>query len=93
MIERFSNLDSVTKKGRQGKRTVRNLTYFSQKSNAETSPSELNEQGWKDTLCANPWEITRIIVPFGPYTGLFVWHFHILEHEDYEVMGPYVVIR
>ena len=52
-----------------------------------------NEQGWKDTVCANPWELTRIIVPFGPYTGLYVWHCHILEHEDYEMMRPYVVIR
>ncbi|WP_374056129.1 multicopper oxidase family protein [Rossellomorea sp. FM04394] len=54
---------------------------------------EANEQGWKDTVCANPWEMTRIIVPFGPYTGLYVWHCHILEHEDYEMMRPYVVIK
>ncbi|WP_243291790.1 multicopper oxidase [Bacillus sp. FJAT-47783] len=54
---------------------------------------ELNEQGWKDTVRANPKEITRIIVPFGPYTGLYVWHCHILEHEDYEMMRPYMVIR
>ncbi|WP_335869102.1 multicopper oxidase family protein [Bacillus sp. 2205SS5-2] len=54
---------------------------------------DLNEQGWKDTVRANPGEITRIIVPFGPYTGLFVWHCHILEHEDYEMMRPYVVIQ
>ncbi|MBW3112156.1 multicopper oxidase domain-containing protein [Bacillus sp. MCCB 382] len=52
-----------------------------------------NEQGWKDTVCANPWEMTRIIVPFGPFTGLYVWHCHILEHEDYEMMRPYVVIK
>ncbi|BCB02680.1 multicopper oxidase family protein [Bacillus sp. KH172YL63] len=51
------------------------------------------EQGWKDTVCANPWEMTRIIVPFGPYTGLYVWHCHILEHEDEEMMRPYVVVR
>ncbi|MCA1060629.1 multicopper oxidase [Rossellomorea aquimaris] len=54
---------------------------------------EPNEQGWKDTVCANPWEMTRIIVSFGPYTGLYVWHCHILEHEDYEMMRPYVVIK
>lgn len=54
---------------------------------------EPNEQGWKDTVCANPWEMTRIIVLFRPYTGLYVWHCHILEHEDYEMMRPYVVIR
>ncbi|WLR44216.1 multicopper oxidase [Bacillus carboniphilus] len=54
--------------------------------------ADLNEQGRKDTVRANPGEITRIIVPFGPYTGLFVWHCHILEHEDYEMMRPYYVI-
>ncbi|UII57701.1 multicopper oxidase [Cytobacillus spongiae] len=51
-----------------------------------------NERGWKDTVRANPNEITRIIVPFGPYTGLYVWHCHILEHEDYEMMRPFYVI-
>ncbi|WP_226584001.1 multicopper oxidase family protein [Halobacillus litoralis] len=56
-------------------------------------PPTLNERGWKDTVRANPGEITRIIIPFGPYPGLFVWHCHILEHEDYEMMRPYVVIR
>lgn len=53
---------------------------------------DLNEKGWKDTVRANPGEITRIIVPFGPYSGLFVWHCHILEHEDYEMMRPYKII-
>ncbi|MDQ0483989.1 multicopper oxidase family protein [Guptibacillus hwajinpoensis] len=52
----------------------------------------LNEQGWKDTVRANPKEITRIIMKFEPYAGLFVWHCHILEHEDYEMMRPYVVV-
>lgn len=52
-----------------------------------------NEQGWKDTVRANPKEITRIIMKFVPYAGLFVWHCHILEHEDYEMMRPYVVVK
>lgn len=52
----------------------------------------LNEQGWKDTVRANPKEITRIIMTFTPYAGLFVWHCHILEHEDYEMMRPYEVV-
>ncbi len=50
------------------------------------------EQGWKDTVRANPGEVTRIIMQFGPFTGLYVWHCHILEHEDYEMMRPYVVV-
>ncbi|REJ18956.1 MAG: copper oxidase [Caldibacillus debilis] len=56
-------------------------------------PPEPQERGWKDTVRANPNQVTRIIMRFGPYTGLYVWHCHILEHEDYEMMRPYLVIR
>jgi spore coat protein A, manganese oxidase len=56
-------------------------------------PPEPQERGWKDTVRANPNQVTRIIMKFGPYTGLYVWHCHILEHEDYEMMRPYIVIR
>ncbi|MBY8986647.1 MAG: multicopper oxidase domain-containing protein, partial [Candidatus Lokiarchaeota archaeon] len=68
-----------------------------------------NEMGWKDTIQANPGEITIIRVrfapldvdtydpftnqyPFDPATGPgYVWHCHILDHEDNEMMRPYVV--
>lgn len=56
-------------------------------------PSKYYEKGWKDTVIANPNQITRIIMKFGPYTGLYVWHCHMLEHEDYEMMRPYIVIK
>ena len=56
-------------------------------------PPEPQERGRKDTVRANPSQVTRIIMKFGPYTGLYVWHCHILEHEDYEMMRPYIVIR
>jgi spore coat protein A, manganese oxidase len=56
-------------------------------------PPEPQERGWKDTVRANPNQVTRIIMKFGPYTGLYVWHCHILEHEDNEMMRPYIVIR
>jgi spore coat protein A, manganese oxidase len=58
---------------------------------AATSP-EPHEAGWKDTVRADPGMITRIIVPFEGYTGRYVWHCHILEHEDNEMMRPYEVI-
>lgn len=54
---------------------------------------ELNEMGWKDTVRANPGEITRIIMRFVPYAGLYPWHCHILEHEDHEMMRPYEIIN
>ncbi len=51
-----------------------------------------NERGWKDTVSANPGQVTRIITRFTDFTGLYVWHCHILEHEDYEMMRPYQVM-
>ena len=51
-----------------------------------------NEAGWKDTVQAHSRMVTRIIVPFEGFTGRYVWHCHILEHEDNEMMRPYEVI-
>jgi spore coat protein A len=50
-----------------------------------------NEMGWKDTVRANPGEVTRIVTRFTDYRGKYVWHCHILEHEDYMMMRPYEV--
>ena len=50
-----------------------------------------DELGWKDTVRADPFAITRIIVKFEGYTGRYVWHCHMLEHEDNEMMRPYVI--
>jgi FtsP/CotA-like multicopper oxidase with cupredoxin domain len=51
---------------------------------------ELWETGFKDTVIAYPGEVTRVRAQF-PSEGLFVWHCHILEHEDNEMMRPYCV--
>jgi FtsP/CotA-like multicopper oxidase with cupredoxin domain len=48
------------------------------------------ESGYKDTVIAYPGEVTRVKALF-PLEGLFVWHCHILEHEDNEMMRPYCV--
>ncbi|RPJ21186.1 MAG: hypothetical protein EHM35_18540, partial [Planctomycetaceae bacterium] len=53
-------------------------------------PANEWETGWKDTVIANPDQITRIIAQFS-LEGLYVWHCHILEHEDNEMMRPYYV--
>jgi spore coat protein A len=55
-------------------------------------PPDPNEAGWKDTVRADSRMVTRIIVPFTGYTGRYVWHCHILEHEDNEMMRPYEVV-
>ena len=51
-----------------------------------------NEMGWKDTVRVNAKTVTRIIVPFLGYSGRYVWHCHILEHEDNDMMRPYEVL-
>ncbi len=59
---------------------------------ADAVPPKANEAGWKDTVRATPGASTRIIVKFEGYTGRYVWHCHILEHEDNEMMRPYEVV-
>jgi len=56
-------------------------------------PPEPNEMGWKDTVRADAGMVTRIIVRFDGYPGRYVWHCHILEHGDNEMMRPFEVIR
>jgi FtsP/CotA-like multicopper oxidase with cupredoxin domain len=53
-------------------------------------PAEPWETGYKDTVIAYPGEITRVKASFD-IPGLYVWHCHIVEHEDNEMMRPYVV--
>jgi spore coat protein A len=50
-----------------------------------------NELGWKDTVRVDPMTVTRIIVKFEGFAGRYVWHCHMLEHEDNEMMRPFIV--
>ncbi len=54
----------------------------------EPRPPESWESGFKDTVIAYPGEVTRIRAQF-KQNGQFVWHCHIVEHEDNEMMRPY----
>lgn len=56
----------------------------------QPTPPDANEAGWKDTVRMNPGEVTRIIARFDR-EGLYVWHCHILSHEDHEMMRPFYV--
>ena len=55
-------------------------------------PPAANEAGWKDTAIVNPRDVLTIIVPFVGYTGRYVFHCHMLEHEDNDMMRPYEVV-
>ncbi len=57
-----------------------------------------NERGWKDTVRANPGQITRLRTNWTLPTGLtpaqnYVYHCHILEHEDNSMMRPLQLVR
>ncbi len=53
-------------------------------------PPEAWEIGLKDTVIAYPGEVTRLRAKF-ENPGRFVWHCHIVEHEDNEMMRPYQI--
>ncbi len=55
-------------------------------------PPEPSESGWKDTVRAHGSMVTRFIVRFEGYAGKYVYHCHVLEHEDNEMMRPYEVL-
>ncbi len=62
-----------------------------------------NEAGWKDTVRVNPGErdgsdnissaeMVVVAAQFNKHAGRFMYHCHILEHEDSEMMRPFVVV-
>jgi spore coat protein A len=71
-------------------------------------PADPNEQGWKETFRANPGEVTTIITTFnmpgdappsprlqhsfGVSGAEYVWHCHILEHEEHDMMHALVIV-
>lgn len=55
-------------------------------------PPKPSEMGWKDVVQCPPGTVTRIIVPFTPYAGRYLWHCHILEHEANDMMRPYKIL-
>jgi spore coat protein A len=66
-------------------------------------PPDANERGFKETVRMNPGEVTTVIakfdlpnvpnIPLSPRTGghEYVWHCHILEHEEHDMMRPLVI--
>jgi spore coat protein A len=58
----------------------------------KSEPPAANEAGWKDTAIMPPGQVTRLAAKFDR-AGLYVWHCHILSHEDHEMMRPYEVLE
>ena len=63
-------------------------TRYPMKLTGDVRPPEPWESGFKDTVIAYPGEVTRIRAKYDN-PGQFVWHCHIVEHEDNEMMRPY----
>ncbi|UCD82255.1 MAG: multicopper oxidase family protein [Desulfobacterales bacterium] len=49
------------------------------------------DEGWKDTVLLMPGERVRLLMRFGDYPGLFLYHCHNLEHEDMGMMRNFLV--
>ena len=59
------------------------------------APPAENESGWKDTVLLMPGDTVRIITRFADYADPnlpYMFHCHILEHEDAGMMGQFVVV-
>jgi spore coat protein A, manganese oxidase len=60
-------------------------------------PPDPTERGFKDTVKANPGQLTTIRAKYDLPTGVsapqtYVYHCHIVEHEDNDMMRPYTVV-
>jgi spore coat protein A len=65
---------------------VSNINFSS-----EAKPPKDYELGWKDTKIMYPGEVTRIIATFDR-VGKYVWHCHILSHEEHDMMRYFEVL-
>jgi spore coat protein A len=55
------------------------------------APAPLTEQGWKDTVVCPPGYVTRVVATFNN-PGKYVYHCHILGHEEHDMMRWFEVI-
>ncbi|AHH98175.1 hypothetical protein KALB_4813 [Kutzneria albida DSM 43870] len=57
----------------------------------ESKPVVASQQGWKDVVNVAAGESVDVIAHFAEVTGKFVYHCHMLEHEDMSMMRPFLV--
>jgi spore coat protein A len=50
------------------------------------------ESGPKDVVRADPGMVTTVLVHFSQFTGHFVWHCHLLAHEENMMMRPLAIV-
>ena len=59
----------------------------------EEIPLNSYEKGWKDTVVFPSGTTTTVAMHFTGFSGEYVWHCHILEHENHDMMRPLRVIE
>ena len=67
-------------------------TTSSVASSYSTVNQGLVDSGWKDTVLVWPGERVKIAMKFGPHTGMYMYHCHILEHEDMTMMRNFMIM-
>ncbi|GAA3148716.1 multicopper oxidase domain-containing protein [Streptomyces rectiviolaceus] len=55
-------------------------------------PLAPNERGWKDVFLVPGGQLLRVMGKFDGAYGRFMYHCHLLEHEDMGMMRPFVVM-
>lgn len=54
-------------------------------------PTGSPDAGWNDTIRVDPNEMVSIAARFEPFHGRYMYHCHVVEHEDNDMMRPFVV--
>jgi o-aminophenol oxidase len=78
--------------GIENRDLVATITLERDPNDALSHAIDDNERGLKDTVRVNPKEIVEIAVRFTTYSGRYMYHCHILEHEDRDMMRPFVTM-
>ena len=65
--------------------------YVAGDANYQTAVQGLVEEGWKDTVLVMPGERVQLLVKFLTYSGMYMYHCHILEHEGMGMMRNLMV--
>jgi FtsP/CotA-like multicopper oxidase with cupredoxin domain len=84
--------------------TTINVPNLNSYLSGSPQPPQPYEQGWKDTIIVNSGEVVTFRVRFAQQDGSnfpfdatagpgYVWHCHLLEHEDNDMMRPYKVTQ
>jgi FtsP/CotA-like multicopper oxidase with cupredoxin domain len=78
---------------------IHNVMFQIVQRNAASTPSGYStvnqgflDTGWKDTVIVWPGERVKIAMTFGPHMGMYMYHCHILEHEDMTMMRNLMIM-